>query len=103
MCQRYPLKSLLILLIVVNREKDDIVNGNKVEDIIVYINRLDIARRYAEKRIEALGGPAYPKVQLFHKYLQVCLIHRLIADNCRHILNRDVLETIPRRPRMSLR
>ncbi|KAG0088556.1 Intermediate filament protein [Podila epicladia] len=43
-----------------NREKDDIVNG-KVEDIIVYINRLDIARRRAEKRIEALGGPAYPK------------------------------------------
>ncbi|KAG0375735.1 Intermediate filament protein [Mortierella sp. AD032] len=47
--------------LVVNREKDDIVNGNKVEDIIVYINRLDIARRRAEKRIEALGGPAYPK------------------------------------------
>lgn len=46
-----------------NREKDDIVNGNKVEDIIVYINRLDIARRRAEKRIEALGGPAYPKVR----------------------------------------
>jgi sorting nexin-25 len=46
----------------VNREKDDIVNGNKVEDIIIYINRLDIARRRAEKRIEALGGPAYPKV-----------------------------------------
>lgn len=50
------------VLFVVNREKDDIVNGNKVEDIIVYINRLDIARRRAEKRIEALGGPAYPKV-----------------------------------------
>lgn len=47
--------------LIVNREKDDIVNGNKVEDIIVYINRLDIARRRAEKRIEALGGPAYPK------------------------------------------
>ena len=51
------------VLHVVNREKDDIVNGNKVEDIIVYINRLDIARRRAEKRIEALGGPAYPKVK----------------------------------------
>lgn len=48
-----------------NREKDDIVNGNKVEDIIVYINRLDIARKRAEKRIEALGGPAYPKVHYF--------------------------------------
>ncbi|KAG0340652.1 Intermediate filament protein [Podila horticola] len=47
--------------LIVNRERDDIVNGNKVEDIIVYINRLDIARRRAEKRIEALGGPAYPK------------------------------------------
>ncbi|KAG0016543.1 Intermediate filament protein [Podila clonocystis] len=47
--------------LIVNREKEDIVNGNKVEDIIVYINRLDIARRRAEKRIEALGGPAYPK------------------------------------------
>ncbi|KAG0054909.1 Intermediate filament protein [Gryganskiella cystojenkinii] len=47
--------------LIVNREKDDIVNGNKVEDIIVYINRLDIAKRRAEKRIEALGGPAYPK------------------------------------------
>ncbi|KAF9154377.1 Intermediate filament protein [Linnemannia schmuckeri] len=47
--------------LIVNREKDDIVNGNKVEDIIVYINRLDIARKRAEKRIEALGGPAYPK------------------------------------------
>ncbi|KAG0283471.1 Intermediate filament protein [Linnemannia gamsii] len=47
--------------LIVNREKDDIVNGNKVDDIIVYINRLDIARKRAEKRIEALGGPAYPK------------------------------------------
>ncbi|GJJ78268.1 sorting nexin-25 [Entomortierella parvispora] len=47
--------------LIVNREKDDIVNGSKVEDIIVYINRLDIAKRRAEKRIEALGGPAYPK------------------------------------------
>ncbi|KAF8948388.1 Intermediate filament protein [Haplosporangium gracile] len=47
--------------LIVNREKDDIVNGNKVEDIIVYINRLDIARKRAEKRIEALGGPAYPR------------------------------------------
>ncbi|KAF9179970.1 Intermediate filament protein [Haplosporangium sp. Z 767] len=47
--------------LIMNREKDDIVNGHKVEDIIVYINRLDIARRRAEKRIEALGGPVYPK------------------------------------------
>ncbi|KAG0343033.1 Intermediate filament protein [Podila humilis] len=47
--------------LIVNREKDDIVNGNRVEDIIVYINRLDIAKRRAEKRIEALGGPLYPK------------------------------------------
>ncbi|KAF9084567.1 Intermediate filament protein [Mortierella sp. AD031] len=47
--------------LIVNREKDDYVNGNKVEDIIVYINRLEVARRRAEKRIEALGGPAYPK------------------------------------------
>ncbi|KAF9209455.1 Intermediate filament protein [Haplosporangium sp. Z 27] len=46
---------------IVGRDKDDIVNGNKVEDIIIYINRLDIAKRNAEKRIEKLGGPAYPK------------------------------------------
>ncbi|KAF9899239.1 Intermediate filament protein, partial [Lobosporangium transversale] len=42
-------------------DKDEIVNGSKVEDIIVYINRLDIAKKRAEKRIEALGGPAYSK------------------------------------------
>ncbi|CAO3572391.1 unnamed protein product [Mortierella alpina] len=47
--------------LIANREKDDIVNGNKVEDIVVYINRLELAKRRAEKRIEALGGPAYPK------------------------------------------
>ncbi|KAF9968085.1 Intermediate filament protein [Mortierella alpina] len=48
-------------VLIANREKDDIVNGNKVEDIVVYINRLELAKRRAEKRIEALGGPAYPK------------------------------------------
>ncbi|KAF9582865.1 Intermediate filament protein, partial [Lunasporangiospora selenospora] len=47
--------------LIANRDKEDIVNGHKVEDISIYINRLDIARRRAEKRIEALGGPAYPK------------------------------------------
>ncbi|KAF9954694.1 Intermediate filament protein [Mortierella alpina] len=48
-------------LALANREKEDIVNGNKVEDIVIYINRLELAKRRAEKRIEALGGPAYPK------------------------------------------
>ncbi|KAF9175647.1 Intermediate filament protein [Mortierella sp. AD010] len=46
---------------IAGRDKDEVVNGNKVEEIIVYINRLDIARKNAEKRIEKLGGPAYPK------------------------------------------
>ncbi|KAF9432855.1 Intermediate filament protein [Entomortierella beljakovae] len=46
---------------IAGRDKDDIVNGNKVGDIAIYINRLDIARRHAERRVEALGGPAYPK------------------------------------------
>ncbi|KAG0369064.1 Intermediate filament protein [Gamsiella multidivaricata] len=46
---------------IVGREKEDVVNGNKVTEIIIYINRLDVAKRRAEKRIEALGGPVYPK------------------------------------------
>lgn len=60
-----------------NRERDDIVNGNKVEDIIVYINRLDIARRRAEKRIEALGGPAYPKVRRVRSNLMSLLRRKI--------------------------
>ncbi|KAG0263011.1 Intermediate filament protein [Actinomortierella ambigua] len=47
--------------LIAGRERDEIVNGSKVEDTIVYINKLDIAKRHAEKRIEALGGPAYSK------------------------------------------
>ncbi|KAG0241286.1 Intermediate filament protein [Mortierella sp. GBA43] len=47
--------------LIAGRERDDIVKGHKVEDVIVYINKLELARRRAEKQIEALGGPAYPK------------------------------------------
>ncbi|KAF8939237.1 Intermediate filament protein [Dissophora ornata] len=46
---------------IAGREKDDIVNGSKVEQIMIYVNQLEHARRYAEKRIEGLGGPAYSK------------------------------------------
>ncbi|KAF9920674.1 Intermediate filament protein [Linnemannia zychae] len=43
------------------RDKDDFVNGRRVEEISIYINRLNQAKRHAENRIEQLGGPAYPK------------------------------------------
>ncbi|KAG0020543.1 Intermediate filament protein, partial [Entomortierella chlamydospora] len=56
---------------IAGRGKDEIVNGNKVEEIIVYINRLDIARKNAEKRIEKLGGPAYPKFWLLIDTLNI--------------------------------
>ncbi|KAG0305867.1 Intermediate filament protein [Dissophora globulifera] len=46
---------------IAGREKDDIVNGNKVEDIAIYVNKLETAKKYAERRIEALGGPAYKR------------------------------------------
>ncbi|ORX92016.1 hypothetical protein K493DRAFT_286165 [Basidiobolus meristosporus CBS 931.73] len=48
---------------ITGREKDEIVQGQKVAEIKVYINRLYVAKRQAEKRIMALGGVAYSQPQ----------------------------------------
>ncbi|KAH8556519.1 PXA domain-containing protein [Umbelopsis sp. PMI_123] len=41
---------------IVDREPGEIVNGEKVEDILKYIHRLNTAKTYADRRIEVLTG-----------------------------------------------
>ncbi|KAG2189070.1 hypothetical protein INT44_004212 [Umbelopsis vinacea] len=41
---------------IVDREPGEIVNGEKVEDILKYVHRLTIAKTYADRRIEILTG-----------------------------------------------
>ncbi|ORY96947.1 PXA domain-domain-containing protein [Syncephalastrum racemosum] len=42
-----------------DREPEEIVDGEKVEDTIVYINRLSVAKKRADKRIAFLTGEHY--------------------------------------------
>jgi len=44
------------VLQLVDREPGEIVNGEKVEDILKYIRRLSTAKKYADRRIEVLTG-----------------------------------------------
>lgn len=48
-----------------DRDMDEIINGEQVEDIVVYINRLQVAKRRADQRIAALGGLDSFKVRGF--------------------------------------
>jgi len=49
----------------VDREPGEIVNGEKVEDILKYVHRLNIARTYADRRIEILTGEKLTDVSNF--------------------------------------
>ncbi|KAJ1911891.1 tRNA (guanine-N(7)-)-methyltransferase (tRNA(m7G46)-methyltransferase), partial [Coemansia sp. S17] len=41
-------------ILIMGQSKDDIVHGQRVRDIIVYINRLYVAKKKAERRLESL-------------------------------------------------
>ncbi|KAJ2468442.1 tRNA (guanine-N(7)-)-methyltransferase (tRNA(m7G46)-methyltransferase) [Coemansia sp. RSA 2322] len=41
-------------ILIMGQSKDDIVHGQRVGDIIVYVNRLYVAKKKAERRLEAL-------------------------------------------------
>ncbi|KAI7908175.1 PXA domain-containing protein [Cokeromyces recurvatus] len=44
---------------IVDRDPEEIVDGEKVEDILLYINRLSIAKKRVDKRIKALLGDQF--------------------------------------------
>ncbi|KAJ1918376.1 tRNA (guanine-N(7)-)-methyltransferase (tRNA(m7G46)-methyltransferase) [Tieghemiomyces parasiticus] len=48
-------------ILVEGKAASDIVHGDRVKDLHVYINRLVVAKRLAEKRILALGREVYQK------------------------------------------
>ncbi|KAJ2817279.1 tRNA (guanine-N(7)-)-methyltransferase (tRNA(m7G46)-methyltransferase), partial [Coemansia erecta] len=41
-------------ILIMGQNKDDIVHGHKVRDVLVYINRLYVAKKKAERRLEML-------------------------------------------------
>jgi sorting nexin-25 len=52
----------------VDRDPDEIVDGEKVEDIIVYINRLSVAKKRVDKRIGTLSGEQFDFVSFVFPY-----------------------------------
>jgi sorting nexin-25 len=48
----------------VDREPGEIVNGEKVEDILKYLRRLSTAKKYADRRIEVLTGEKLTNVRV---------------------------------------
>lgn len=42
-----------------DRDPEEVMDGEKVEDIIVYINRLSTAKKRVDKRISALSGEQF--------------------------------------------
>ncbi|KAJ2579994.1 tRNA (guanine-N(7)-)-methyltransferase (tRNA(m7G46)-methyltransferase), partial [Coemansia sp. RSA 1797] len=42
-------------ILIMGQNKDDIVHGQRVRDVLVYINRLYVAKKKAERRMEMLG------------------------------------------------
>ncbi|CCA72604.1 related to intermediate filament protein MDM1 [Serendipita indica DSM 11827] len=45
-------------LLLANHENEELINGEKTEDIVAYLDRLYTAKKKVEKRIELLGGAA---------------------------------------------
>ncbi|KAJ1654509.1 tRNA (guanine-N(7)-)-methyltransferase (tRNA(m7G46)-methyltransferase) [Dispira simplex] len=50
-------------ILVEGRTKYDIVHGQRVKDVNIYINRLFVAKKLAEKQIMLLGNKVYPEEQ----------------------------------------
>lgn len=48
---------------VADRDPEEIVDGEKVQDIIVYVNRLGVAKKRVDKRISALSGEQFDFVR----------------------------------------
>lgn len=45
--------------IAVDRDPEEVVDGEKVQDIIVYVNRLGVAKKRVDKRIATLSGEQF--------------------------------------------
>lgn len=50
-------------LSVVDRDPEEVVDGEKVQDIIVYVNRLGVAKKRVDKRIATLSGEQFDFVR----------------------------------------
>lgn len=44
---------------IADRDPEEVMDGEKVEDIIVYINRLSTAKKRVDKRISTLSGEQF--------------------------------------------
>ncbi|OAD03543.1 hypothetical protein MUCCIDRAFT_143777 [Mucor lusitanicus CBS 277.49] len=48
---------------IVDRDPEEVVDGEKVQDIIVYVNRLGVAKKRVDKRIATLSGEQFDFVR----------------------------------------
>lgn len=57
------------------RDPEEVMDGEKVEDIIVYINRLSTAKKRVDKRIATLSGEQFDFVSflLSHYRIQITI------------------------------
>lgn len=46
-----------------DRDPEEVVDGEKVQDIIVYVNRLGVAKKRVDKRIATLSGEQFDFVR----------------------------------------
>jgi sorting nexin-25 len=60
-----------VKLFIVDREPGEIVNGEKVEDILKYVHRLNIAKTYTDRRIEILTGEKLTDVSNFGDFISI--------------------------------
>lgn len=64
------------ILEIADRDPEEVMDGEKVEDIIVYINRLSTAKKKVDKRIGTLSGEQFDFVSDL-KILHVFLINTM--------------------------
>lgn len=53
---------------IADRDPEEVMDGEKVEDIIVYINRLSTAKKRVDKRISTLSGEQFDFVSVFSPF-----------------------------------
>lgn len=52
---------------IADRDPEEVMDGEKVEDIIVYVNRLGTAKKRVDKRISNLSGEQFNFVKFWIK------------------------------------
>lgn len=53
------IRLIYLYIHVADRDPEEIVDGEKVQDIIVYVNQLGVAKKRVDKRISTLSGEQF--------------------------------------------